>query len=91
MLAWTKQNTMQRAMRAVLKWPQDRGFGRNSHCRTPYQPLYQYNIFPKDVPLNVNSYVFHDALHVGQLLCEVATSLYCLHILPYFSYLVNEL
>ena len=33
MLPWTKQNTMQRAMRTVLEWPQIKS---NPDCRAAY-------------------------------------------------------
>ena len=39
MLAWTKQNTMQRAMRTVLEWPQSRAPSKTINMVTnKYEP-----------------------------------------------------
>ena len=34
MLAWTQQNTMQRAMRTVLEWPQSHAIGKTINMLT---------------------------------------------------------
>ena len=50
MLAWTKQNTMQRAMRTVLEWPQSHAIRKtinmitNKYCQNVYKAL----IYPLD-------------------------------------------
>ena len=39
MLAWTKQNTMQRAMRTVLEWPQSHAIRKTTNMvRNKYEP-----------------------------------------------------
>ena len=45
MLAWTKQNTMQRAMRTVLEWPQSHAISKTINMITnKYEPQQKYRL-----------------------------------------------
>ena len=45
MLAWTKQNTMQRAMRTVLEWPQSHAIRKTINMiRNKYEPQQKFRL-----------------------------------------------
>ena len=46
MLAWTKQNTMQRAMRTVLEWPQSHATNRHYKYlkKNKYEPQQKHRL-----------------------------------------------
>ena len=69
MLAWTQQNTMQRAMRTVLEWPQSHaisktiklkyymngGSGGVGRGASPKEPIYILTVLPGSLKLRACS------------------------------------
>ena len=44
MLAWTKQNTMQRAMQTVLEWPQSHATSKHYKYDNKYKPQQKHRL-----------------------------------------------